>query len=74
MAGINVYTTLNVQHLESLNDIMEIITNINIKETVPDKVIGDSYTQIELIDIEPEELLERFEGLKFQKKVREQRG
>lgn len=74
LAGINVYTTLNVQHLESLNDIMEIITNINIKETVPDKVIGDSYTQIELIDIEPEELLERFKEGKIYEKTQAERA
>lgn len=68
LSGINVYTTLNVQHLESLNDIMEIITNVNVRETVPDKIIGDSLTQIELIDIEPEELLERFKEGKIYKK------
>lgn len=57
-AGIDVYTTLNVQHLESLNDIVEIITNISVKETIPDKFLNNT-TQLELVDIEPDVLLER---------------
>ncbi len=58
-AGIDVYTTVNVQHIESLNDIVEDITKINVKETVPDYVF-DRADKIKLIDIEPEELLNRF--------------
>lgn len=65
-AGIDVYTTLNVQHLESLNDIVEIITNISVRETIPDKFL-DNTTQLELIDIEPDVLLERFNEGKIYK-------
>ena len=56
--GIDVYTTLNVQHIESLKDLVEGITGITIRETVPDQVI-DQATQIELIDLTPYELLRR---------------
>lgn len=57
--GIDVYTTLNVQHIESLNDMVASITNITVRETIPDKVFDDA-DKVELIDIEPEELLKRF--------------
>lgn len=67
LAGINVYTTVNVQHLESLNDIVEIITNVSVKETIPDKFL-DTNTQLELIDVEPDVLLERFNEGKIYKK------
>lgn len=58
-AGINVYTTLNVQHIESLNDIVESITHISVRERIPDKIF-DEADKVELIDIEPDELLKRF--------------
>lgn len=58
-AGIDVYTTLNVQHIESLNDVVESITHVSVKETVPDKIF-DEADKVELIDIEPDELLKRF--------------
>lgn len=67
MAGIDVYTTVNVQHLESLNDIIEIVTNVCVKETIPDKII-DLSSQLELIDVEPDVLLERFNQGKIYKK------
>lgn len=57
-AGINVYTTLNVQHVESLNDVIAKITHVQVRETVPDFVL-DRADEIELIDIAPEELLVR---------------
>ncbi|NRT70619.1 two-component system sensor histidine kinase KdpD [Clostridium beijerinckii] len=57
--GINVYTTLNVQHIESLNDIVESITHISVRERIPDKIF-DEADKVELIDIEPDELLKRF--------------
>jgi len=57
-AGINVYSTLNVQHLESLNDVVAQITGIVVKETLPDSVL-DRADEIELIDLPPEELLQR---------------
>lgn len=58
-AGIDVYSTLNVQHIESLNDLVESITYISVKETVPDRIFDDA-DKVELIDIEPAELLKRF--------------
>ncbi|BBP00605.1 two-component system sensor histidine kinase KdpD [Sulfuriferula nivalis] len=57
-AGIDVYTTLNVQHLESLNDIIGAITGIRVWETVPDKVF-DQADEVVLVDITPDELLQR---------------
>src|SRR5512137_1112460 len=57
-AGINVYTTINVQHLESLNDVVAQITGINVRETVPDFLL-DRADEIELIDLPPDDLLQR---------------
>ena len=57
-AGINVYTTVNVQHLESLNDLVSSITGIVVNERIPDSVF-DRASQVELVDIEPEELVKR---------------
>jgi two-component system sensor histidine kinase KdpD len=57
-SGIDVYTTLNVQHLESLNDVVAQITGTLVRETIPDSVL-DSVTDIEVIDLPPEELLKR---------------
>lgn len=56
--GIDVYTTLNIQHLESLNDVVAQITGTKVRETIPDRII-DEVTDIELIDLPPEELLKR---------------
>lgn len=58
-AGIDVYTTVNVQHIESLNDIVQNITKVNVRETIPDYIF-DSADKVKLIDIEPDELLKRF--------------
>jgi two-component system sensor histidine kinase KdpD len=57
-AGIDVHSALNVQHLESLGDIVEQITGVKVRETVPDAVL-ERADEIELVDIPPEELLER---------------
>jgi two-component system sensor histidine kinase KdpD len=57
-AGIDVYTTINVQHIESLNDVVSQITGIPVWETVPDAVL-ESANEIELIDLPPDELLQR---------------
>jgi len=57
-AGIDVFTTMNVQHIESLNDIIAQITLVQVRETVPDSVL-DRADALELIDIAPEELLQR---------------
>lgn len=57
-AGIDVYTTVNVQHFESVNDIVTQITGVVVRETVPDSIL-DQAAEIRLVDIPPEELLER---------------
>ena len=57
-AGIDVYTTVNVQHLESLNDIVGHITGIRVRETVPDHVF-DQADEVVLVDLPPDELLQR---------------
>ncbi|MDE1166309.1 MAG: sensor histidine kinase KdpD [Pseudomonas sp.] len=57
-AGIDVYTTVNVQHLESLNDQVRGITGVQVRETLPDWVLQESY-ELVLIDLPPRELLER---------------
>ncbi|HEY6838487.1 MAG TPA: DUF4118 domain-containing protein, partial [Geobacteraceae bacterium] len=57
-AGIDVYTTVNIQHFESLNDIVAQITGIRVRETVPDRLL-DEAAEIRLVDIPPEELLQR---------------
>lgn len=59
-AGINVYTTVNVQHLESLNDLVTSITGIVVNERIPDHVF-DRANQVELVDIAPADLERRLE-------------
>ena len=56
-AGIDVYSTVNVQHLESLNDVVASFTKVRVRETLPDRVIENA--DIEVIDIPPDELIER---------------
>src|SRR6187402_3377452 len=56
--GIDVYTTLNIQHVESLNDVVAQITRIRVRETVPDRII-DRADEIELIDLTPDDLIRR---------------
>jgi two-component system sensor histidine kinase KdpD len=57
-AGIDIYTTLNIQHLESMNDVVAQVTGVIVHETVPDSVI-DEASEIEVIDLPPDELLTR---------------
>ena len=57
-AGIDVYTTLNIQHVDSLNDVVAQITGVIVRETIPDRVI-DEANEIELVDLAPPELLQR---------------
>jgi two-component system sensor histidine kinase KdpD len=59
-AGIDVYTTLNVQHVESLNDVVAQITGVVVRETVPDRVLEEA-SEVRLIDLPTEALLERLE-------------
>lgn len=57
-AGIDVYTTVNIQHFESLNDLVAQITGITVRETVPDRLLDIAF-EIKLIDLPPEDLLQR---------------
>ena len=56
-AGINVYSTINVQHIESLNDVVASFTRVRVRETVPDRILEQA--EIEVVDIPPDELIER---------------
>jgi two-component system sensor histidine kinase KdpD len=56
-AGIDVYSTVNIQHLESLNDVVASFTRVRVRETVPDRMLEDA--EIEVVDIPPDELIER---------------
>jgi two-component system, OmpR family, sensor histidine kinase KdpD len=58
--GVDVWTTLNVQHLESLNDLVARITDVAVRETVPDRLL-ERADEVEFIDLSPEELLERLQ-------------
>lgn len=57
-AGINVFTTLNVQHVESLNDVVAQVTTVPVRETVPDRVFEEA-AEVELVDIAPDDLIDR---------------
>ena len=59
-AGIDVYTTVNIQHFESLNDVVAQITGVIVRETVPDRLL-DQAVEIRLVDIPPEDLLQRLQ-------------
>src|SRR5215831_15635853 len=56
--GINVYSTVNVQHIESLNDVVAQITRVRVRETVPDSIF-DSADAVELVDLTPDDLIQR---------------
>jgi two-component system sensor histidine kinase KdpD len=56
-AGIDVYSTINVQHIESLNDVVASFTKVRVRETVPDSILEQA--EIEVVDIPPDELIER---------------
>ena len=60
-AGISVYTTVNVQHIESLNDMVESVTGISVRERIPDSVF-DRADQVDIVDIEPQELIDRLKS------------
>ena len=65
-AGIDVFTTVNVQHIESLNDMVASITGVTVRECIPDKVF-DSADMVELVDIEPRDLINRLSEGKIYK-------
>lgn len=71
--GIDVYTTINVQHIESLNDIVASITGVIVRERIPDRIF-DSAQQVELVDIEPDDLLTRLRQSKVYEKGQAQRA
>jgi two-component system sensor histidine kinase KdpD len=57
-AGVDVYTTLNIQHVESLNDVVTRITRIRVRETVPDSILNHA-DDVEVIDLSPDDLIKR---------------
>lgn len=59
-AGIDVYSTVNIQHVESLNDVVASFTRVRVRETVPDRVLEQA--EIEVVDIPPDELIERLKA------------
>lgn len=72
-AGIDVYTTVNVQHIESLNDMVASITGITVRERIPDSIFDDA-DQVELVDIEPQELIDRLKSGNVYSEVQAQRA
>lgn len=72
-AGIDVYTTVNVQHIESLNDIVASITKVIVRERIPDRVF-DEAEQVELVDIEPADLVVRLSEGKIYKQEQAHRA
>ena len=72
-AGIDVYTTVNVQHLESLHDLVASITKVSVSERIPDHVF-DSADQVELVDIEPADLIARLQEGKVYRTVQAERA
>jgi two-component system sensor histidine kinase KdpD len=56
-AGIDVYSTLNIQHIESLNDVVASFTRVRVRETLPDRVLEQA--ELEIVDLPPDELIER---------------
>jgi two-component system sensor histidine kinase KdpD len=70
-AGIDVYSTLNIQHIESLNDVVAQITRVRVRETVPDSIL-DEADAIELVDLTPDDLIQRLkEGKVYVPKLAE---
>jgi len=72
-AGIDVFTTVNIQHIESLNDVIAQITRIHVRETVPDAIL-DEADEIELVDLTAEDLLKRLREGKVYVKAQAERA
>ena len=72
-AGIDVYTTINMQHIESLNDIVASITGVVVTERIPDSVFDEAH-QVEIMDIEPSDLIERLNKGKIYKEEQAERA
>lgn len=73
VAGIDVYTTVNIQHIDSLNDVIAQITRIRVRETVPDEVL-DKADEIELVDTTADDLLQRLREGKVYVKAQAERA
>lgn len=71
--GISVWTTVNVQHLESLNDLVASMTGVAVRERVPDSIF-DQAEQVELVDLEPEEIIDRLKEGKIYEKAQAERA
>ncbi len=71
--GIDVYTTVNVQHIESLNDTVAAITGITVRERIPDSVFSGA-DQIEYVDIEPDDVIDRFHKGKIYSEEKENKA
>lgn len=72
-AGIDVYTTVNIQHLESLNDVVAQITRIRVRETLPDRIL-DAADEIELVDTTADDLLQRLHEGKVYTRIQARRA
>jgi two-component system sensor histidine kinase KdpD len=72
-AGVSVWTTLNVQHIESINDVIAQITGVVVRETLPDAVLEQA-DEIELVDVTPAELVERLEAGKIYRPTEAERA
>ena len=72
-AGISVWTTVNVQHLESLNDVVAALTGVVVRERIPDSIF-DGADQVELVDLEPDELMARLREGKIYGEAQVQRA
>jgi two-component system sensor histidine kinase KdpD len=72
-AGIDVFTTVNIQHIESLNDVIAQITRIHVRETIPDAVL-DNADEIELVDLTADDLLQRLREGKVYVKAQAERA
>jgi two-component system sensor histidine kinase KdpD len=72
-AGIDVFSTMNVQHVESLNDVVAQITGVIVRETVPDSVLEEAH-EIKLVDLPPDDLLERLKDGKVYLPAQAQRA
>jgi two-component system sensor histidine kinase KdpD len=72
-ANIDVISTLNIQHLESLNDVVESITGVEVRETIPDRVLDDA-TEVQLVDLPVAALIERLEQGRIYPQARAQQA
>jgi len=72
-AGIEVWTTVNIQHLDSMNDVVARVTGVQVHETVPDRIF-DSAQEVEIVDVDPEDLMDRLRQGKVYKEPQARRA